>query len=709
MISDLSHRMELNEEYMKNQETVVIPTYDSQILLQTDMDAYKLGCKWAVLIINSSCELKFENEINRSEADDLISNTKNIMLQIQTTIDSLGIQKTIVQDNSLMDEPGIIRVALIDKEEGIVDGDIPLCIAICSDEDLIEAAGMWLTIVYRLKIGCEIDYTKSEKERLPHFEYLATVRPANATDKEDSTMPSTYILIAHAVATAPRSEEELRKHKGSFITKWQGQKITLPLDKSGTYDFEIHWGDGAHDKVIGYDHSRISHTYADGEEVHTITIYGTVEGFGFDYSPGAGVADILDVLQWGDVKLHNNGAQFAHCTKLKGFSAKDVPDLSDVTNMCGMFGKAISFNQDISKWDVSSVTNMEQMFCYAIVFNQNISNWDVSNVTTMAGMFRGAASFNQDISKWDVSGVTNMRDMFHEDTSFNQALSNWDVSSVTNMNRMFYMATCFNQEISKWDVGNVTDMDGMFMYAVSFNQDISNWDVSSVTGMGAMFQRASSFDQDISKWDVSNVTDMMDMFRCAIVFNQDISKWDVSSVTDMQDMFHAATSFNQDISKWDVSSVTDMEDMFHSAPYFNQDVSNWDVSSVTNMNGMFHEAKAFDQDISKWNVGSVTDMHGMFRGALSFDQAISNWDVSNVTNMSGMFYNAVRFDKCIYSWDVSKVTNMRCMFYGATCFNQDISEWDVSNVTNVQSIVGLAPSFKRNLPNFKDCANVIVR
>ena len=41
-----------------------------------------------------------------------------------------------------------------------------------------------------------------------------------------------------------------------------------------------------------------------------------------------------------------------------------------------------------------------------------IGNWDVSNVTNMSGMFEGAKSFNQDISNWDVSNVTNMISMF---------------------------------------------------------------------------------------------------------------------------------------------------------------------------------------------------------------------------------------------------------------------------------------------------------
>ena len=42
----------------------------------------------------------------------------------------------------------------------------------------------------------------------------------------------------------------------------------------------------------------------------------------------------------------------------------------------------------------------------------NIEDWDVSNVTNMIGLFNGCYYFNDDISKWDVSKVTNMSIMF---------------------------------------------------------------------------------------------------------------------------------------------------------------------------------------------------------------------------------------------------------------------------------------------------------
>ena len=74
-----------------------------------------------------------------------------------------------------------------------------------------------------------------------------------------------------------------------------------------------------------------------------------------------------------------------------------------------------------------------------------ISNWDVSNVTNMAGMFKNAISFNQPLNDWNVSNVLDMSQMFENAESFNQPLNKWNVSKVRDMNGMFMKASSFNQ------------------------------------------------------------------------------------------------------------------------------------------------------------------------------------------------------------------------------------------------------------------------
>ena len=165
----------------------------------------------------------------------------------------------------------------------------------------------------------------------------------------------------------------------------------------------------------------------------------------------------------------------------------------------------ISQGQDVSKVCTSLVTDMSDLF-KDNSFNKNISSWDVSNVTDMSGMFMFAYSFNQDLNSWDVSKVTDMIGMFYNASDFNGDIGSWDVSKVSDMTNMFNGASSFNQDIGSWDVSNFTKMIGMFAAATNFNQDILSWDVSNVTDMIGMFYQATSFNQNLSNWDVTNVT-----------------------------------------------------------------------------------------------------------------------------------------------------------------------------------------------------------
>ena len=148
----------------------------------------------------------------------------------------------------------------------------------------------------------------------------------------------------------------------------------------------------------------------------------------------------------------------------------------------------------------------------AVIEYGDINTWNVSNVTNMWGLFMSKINFNSDISNWDVSNVTSMSYMFNTARAFNQDISSWDTSSVVNMYGMFSGAHVFNQDISGWNVSNVNNLGLTFHRALSFNQDISSWDTSSVDDMGWTFKGAESFDQNIGNWDFSSATTMNQMF-----------------------------------------------------------------------------------------------------------------------------------------------------------------------------------------------------
>lgn len=151
----------------------------------------------------------------------------------------------------------------------------------------------------------------------------------------------------------------------------------------------------------------------------------------------------------------------------------------------------ISCHVPFDQIDVSNITDMSEIFrgfdnTQAQMDISGISNWNVSNVTNMSGMFEGANIPNLDISKWDVSKVENMSTMFYIFRSSRDFdISKWNVSNVKNMSGMFAHSN-ITSDISNWDVSNVTDMSNMFAPSI-INCNISKWNVQSLRNFENMF------------------------------------------------------------------------------------------------------------------------------------------------------------------------------------------------------------------------------
>ena len=187
------------------------------------------------------------------------------------------------------------------------------------------------------------------------------------------------------------------------------------------------WGDGHRDRVTVY--TQATHRYKSQGE-YTITIRGIIVGWRFgeidsfvDRSGGCR-NNLLNIAQWGCLRLGNKGAYFAGCEKFR-CNAKDALDLKDTTNLASMFYRASSFTSDLSAWQTGQVTDMSSMFYGASSFTSDLSAWQTGRVTNMSYMFSGASSFTSDLSAWQTGQVTDMSCMFYGATSFDGDISCW--------------------------------------------------------------------------------------------------------------------------------------------------------------------------------------------------------------------------------------------------------------------------------------------
>ena len=126
----------------------------------------------------------------------------------------------------------------------------------------------------------------------------------------------------------------------------------------------------------------------------------------------------------------------------KGETNFNCIDTSKITDMSLVFGEMLKIHDkdfDVSEWDVSNVTNMEGLFANCVKFNCDLSKWDVSNVENMYAMFDACRwTFEgKGLDKWDVSNVENISYMFDYCTSLNCNLNNWNVSKVKKNSGVF--------------------------------------------------------------------------------------------------------------------------------------------------------------------------------------------------------------------------------------------------------------------------------
>jgi surface protein len=266
---------------------------------------------------------------------------------------------------------------------------------------------------------------------------------ANAVDKGKAVIKSIVFELAKALTLPPLSSE-------SFISKWNtaasgaplgSRSITLPLESEGDYDFTVDWGDGSTSKISTWDDPAKVHDYlAPGE--YTVTISGKMYGFNFKGYSRNEVVKIIEIMQFGKLRLGNGTSYFSGAYNLK-ITASDALDLTGTTNLYFAFQGCHSLDAvpSMAKWNTGDVINMGGLFQDTSNFNQDINSWNVSKVTSMAQMFSRSRKFDQPLNQWNVAKVGDMQSMFADANSFNQSLESWSVGVATSMDHMFDRTT----------------------------------------------------------------------------------------------------------------------------------------------------------------------------------------------------------------------------------------------------------------------------
>ncbi|MCB9345675.1 MAG: BspA family leucine-rich repeat surface protein, partial [Lewinellaceae bacterium] len=163
-----------------------------------------------------------------------------------------------------------------------------------------------------------------------------------------------HIRLIALLTTLLTANLALAQSPDDFVTTWKtdnpgdsnSSSIVIPTIGGG-YNYDVDWGDGNVSFGLSGD---ATHDYGVAG-TYTVRIRGAFPRIYFN--SGGDRLKLLSVDQWGTIAWTSMEYAFTACTNLQ-INATDVPDLSGVTSMYGMFRSCENLNSgNFNSWDVS--------------------------------------------------------------------------------------------------------------------------------------------------------------------------------------------------------------------------------------------------------------------------------------------------------------------------------------------------------------------
>jgi hypothetical protein len=152
--------------------------------------------------------------------------------------------------------------------------------------------------------------------------------------------------------------------------------FVLPTAEAG-YNAYVDWGDGGAEQNITDTPGNVSHTYA-SQGTYQIKIRGTFPRIYFNN--GGDKLKIISINNWGNIIWSSMINAFYGCSNMSGIW-KDVPNLSIVTTILGMFRNANKMILDIQPFNTSNVQSFFAFLYLASNYRGSLAGLEINSIT----------------------------------------------------------------------------------------------------------------------------------------------------------------------------------------------------------------------------------------------------------------------------------------------------------------------------------------